>query len=52
MADRINALVYLDAFVPADGESLMALLHKAVEPAVAAQSSAAFAMQLWKRPVG
>ena len=37
MADRIKALVYLDAFVPGDGESLMALLHKAVEPAVAAQ---------------
>ena len=37
MADRIKALVYLDAFVPEDGESLMALLHKAVEPAVAAQ---------------
>ena len=37
MADRIEALVYLDAFVPEDGESLMALLHKAVEPPVAAQ---------------
>jgi pimeloyl-ACP methyl ester carboxylesterase len=37
MADRIKALVYLDAFVPGDGESLMALLHKAVEPPVAAQ---------------
>ena len=28
MADRIKALVYLDAFVPSDGESLIALLHK------------------------
>jgi len=37
MADSIKALVYLDAFVPEDGESLMALLHKAVEPLVAAQ---------------
>jgi len=37
MADRIKALVYLDAFVPDDGESLMALLHKALEPPVAAQ---------------
>ena len=37
MADRIKALVYLDAFVPGDGESLVALLHKAVEPPVAAQ---------------
>lgn len=37
MADRIKALVYLDAFVPEDGESLMALLHKAVDPPVATQ---------------
>ena len=37
IADRIKALVYLDAFVPGDGDSLMALLHKAVEPPVAAQ---------------
>ncbi len=37
MADRIKALVYLDAFVPGDGESLIALLHKALEPPVAAQ---------------
>ena len=37
MADRIKALVYLDAFVPDDGESLMALLRKAVEPPVAEQ---------------
>ena len=37
MADRIKALVYLDAFVPGDGELLMALLSKALEPPVAAQ---------------
>ena len=37
MANRVEALVYLDAFVPGDGESLIALLHKAVEPPVAAQ---------------
>jgi pimeloyl-ACP methyl ester carboxylesterase len=37
MAHRIKALVYLDAFVPGDGESLMALLHKSLEPPVAAQ---------------
>ena len=37
MADRVKALVYLDAFVPGDGESLMMLLHKALEPPVAAQ---------------
>ena len=37
IADRIKTLVYLDAFVPGDGESLMGLLHKAVEPPVAAQ---------------
>src|SRR5215471_13469752 len=36
VADRIKALVYLDAFVPGDGESLMGLLHKTLEsPAVA-----------------
>ena len=37
MADRIKALVYLDAFVPGDGESLMALLHKTLEPPAVAQ---------------
>jgi pimeloyl-ACP methyl ester carboxylesterase len=37
MADRIKTLVYLDAFVPDNGDSLMALLHKASEPPVAAQ---------------
>jgi pimeloyl-ACP methyl ester carboxylesterase len=42
MADRIKALVYLDAFVPGDGESLIALLHQALEPPVAAQFIASF----------
>jgi pimeloyl-ACP methyl ester carboxylesterase len=42
MADRIKALVYLDAFVPCDGESLMALLNKALEPPVAAQFIGSF----------
>ena len=42
MADRIKALVYLDAFVPEDGESLMALLHKALEPPVAALFNSGF----------
>ena len=37
IADRIKALVYLDAFVPGDGKSLIALLHKALEPPVAKQ---------------
>jgi pimeloyl-ACP methyl ester carboxylesterase len=37
MPDRIKALVYLDAFVPGNGESLIALLDKALEPPVAAQ---------------
>jgi len=36
MADRIRALVYLDAFVPENGESLIDLLHKALPPEVAA----------------
>jgi pimeloyl-ACP methyl ester carboxylesterase len=42
MADRIKALVYLDAFVPGDGESLMVLLHKALEPPMAAQFISGF----------
>jgi pimeloyl-ACP methyl ester carboxylesterase len=42
MADRIKALVYLDAFVPGDGESAVALLHKALEPPVAVQFIAGF----------
>jgi pimeloyl-ACP methyl ester carboxylesterase len=42
MADRIKALVYLDAFVPGDGESLIGLLHKALEPPVAAQFISGF----------
>jgi len=37
VADRIKALVYLDAFVPGDGESLMGLLHKTLEPPAVAQ---------------
>jgi len=37
MADRIKALVYLDAFVPGDGESLMALQQKTLEPPAVAQ---------------
>jgi len=37
VADRIKALVYLDAFVPGDGESLMAPLHKTLEPPAVAQ---------------
>jgi len=37
VADRIKALVYLDAFVPGNGESLMALLHKTLEPPAVAQ---------------
>src|SRR5260370_38876808 len=42
MADRIKALVYLDAFVPADGDSLLALLHKALAPSGAEQVIGAF----------
>ena len=37
MADRVKALVYLDAFVPGHGESLIALLDEALEPPVAAR---------------
>lgn len=37
MAERIRALVYLDAFVPANGDSLNALVNKALPPEVAAQ---------------
>ncbi|HEY5208500.1 MAG TPA: alpha/beta hydrolase [Stellaceae bacterium] len=42
MAARIKALVYLDAFVPGDGDSLIGLLTKALEPPVAAQFLAGF----------
>lgn len=37
MAGQIKALVYLDAFVPQDGQSMIALLNEALEPPVAAQ---------------
>jgi pimeloyl-ACP methyl ester carboxylesterase len=37
MAERIRALVFLDAFVPEHGESLMDLLNKSLAPEVAAQ---------------
>ena len=35
MADRIKALVYLDAFVPEHGDSLIGLINKALPPEVA-----------------
>jgi len=37
MAERVKALVYLDAFVPQHGDSLMGLLPKALPPEVCAQ---------------
>jgi pimeloyl-ACP methyl ester carboxylesterase len=37
MAERIKSLVYLDAFVPANGDSLIGLIQKAVPAEVAAQ---------------
>ena len=37
MPDRVKALVYLDAFVPQHGDSLIGLLHKALPAEVAAQ---------------
>lgn len=42
MADRIRSLVYLDAFIPENGDSLIGLLHKALVPEVAAQFIGAF----------
>jgi pimeloyl-ACP methyl ester carboxylesterase len=42
MADRIKALVYLDAFVPEHGESLISLLTKALDPQTAAGFTGAF----------
>lgn len=42
MADRISSLVYLDAFVPEHGDSLIGLLDKALAPEVAAQFIGAF----------
>ena len=37
MAERIRALVFLDAFVPEHGDSLIGLANKALPPEVAAQ---------------
>ncbi len=42
MADRIKSLVYLDAFVPEHGDSLIGLLPKAMPSEVAAQFIGAF----------
>lgn len=42
MAERIQALVYLDAFVPEHGDSLIGLLPKALPAEVAAQFIGAF----------
>ncbi len=42
MAERIRALVYLDAFVPEHGDSLIGLLPKVLPPEVAAQFVGAF----------
>jgi pimeloyl-ACP methyl ester carboxylesterase len=40
--DKLRALVYLDAFIPDNGDSLIGLLHKALVPEVAAQFIGAF----------
>jgi len=37
LASRIKALVYLDAFVPQNGDSLIGLINQALPPEVAAQ---------------
>ena len=42
MAERIRALVYLDAFLPQNGDSLNGLVQKALPPEVAAQFLAGF----------
>ncbi len=42
MAERIKSLVYLDAFLPANGDSLVALLNRALPPEVAAVFMGAF----------
>jgi pimeloyl-ACP methyl ester carboxylesterase len=42
IGDKIRALVYLDAFVPEHGDSLIGLLHKALAPEAAAQFIGAF----------
>jgi pimeloyl-ACP methyl ester carboxylesterase len=40
--EKIKALVYLDAFIPENGDSLISLLTRALEPPVAAQFLAGF----------
>ena len=52
MADRIKALVYLDAFVPDDGESLGRCCKSRSNRRWLRNSSADFAMQPWKTIVG
>ena len=42
MSDKVRSLVYLDAFVPENGDSLNGLLSKALAPEVAAQFLSAF----------
>ncbi|UCE31228.1 MAG: alpha/beta hydrolase [Burkholderiales bacterium] len=42
MHARVRALVYLDAFVPGHGDSLIGLIERALEPEVAAQFVGAF----------
>lgn len=42
MADRIRSLVYLDAFVPEQGDSLIDLVNKALPPEVAEQFVSGF----------
>ena len=42
MSERIRSLVYLDAFIPGHGDSLIGLLSKALVPEVAAQFIGAF----------
>ena len=42
LAGRIKALAYVDAFLPENGDSLIALIHKALPPEVAAVFIGAF----------
>ena len=42
LGGRVKALVYLDAFVPEHGDSLIGLVEKALPPEVAAQFVGAF----------
>ena len=42
LGDRVRALAYLDAFIPAHGDSLIGLVEKALPPEVAAQFVGAF----------